>query len=130
MPKATVSTEAEHFELKTLEGAWVDLKRLSFGQKLERQQMATDLLVKMEGKGGGKKTGSMEAKMDLMTDKVTQFDFRHCIVDHNLEADDEGTKLVLTNPKDVALLDPRVGEEIQTLIDSINNLDEDDEGGN
>jgi len=52
--------------------------------------------------------------------KVSQFEFRTCIVDHNLE-DEGGRKLNFTNPRDFDLLDGRVGEEIGNLIDELHN---------
>jgi fumarylacetoacetate (FAA) hydrolase family protein len=122
MPKAVVSIEAVHVPLTTLEGAWVKLKRLSFGQKMERQQMATDMMIEMEGKS--RQAPKMKAKMDMMTVKVTAFDFEKCIVDHNLFLDDEEqAKMDLNNPAHIAQLDPKVGEEIQSEIDKLNNVE-------
>jgi hypothetical protein len=126
MPKATVSLTTERCDLKTLDGAWVELKRLTFGQKLERQQMATDMELDMGAKGK-----NQTAKVDIMTKAITVFDFQNCIVDHNLfEDDDETIKIDLSSLKGIAKLDPKVGDEIANFIDKLNNYDEDEELGN
>jgi hypothetical protein len=64
--------------------------------------------------------------------KSTLYDFRICVVSHNLEkkVGDSTVLLDLTQPGDVAVLHPRVGEEIATLIDKMNNFEDDDEVGN
>lgn len=123
MPKAVVSTSSEKFELTTLEGAFVELKRMTYGQKLDRIQMATDMQISMSQNRGQQ---ANSAKIDVMQKAVTLFDFKNCIVDHNLfEDDDETIKFDFTKPSCIDKLDPRVGEEIATLIDSLNNFEPD-----
>lgn len=127
MPNATVSNEVEHKDLKSLAGAWVELKRMSYGDKLERTQLATDMEIQMTK---GSKTST--ASIDIMQHAVAMFEFKHCLVDHNLFEDDQETiKLDLTTKAGLAKLDPRVGDEIGKLIDDMNNFeDEDDDLGN
>lgn len=123
MPNAVVNlTDTERVDLKTLPGAYVDLRRLSYGQKLERQSMAVQSSIKGEGKNA-------EMNMAMMQQEVSAYEFRHCIADHNLE-DENGTKLDFRQKKNVFRLDPRVGEEIGTCIDKMNNFDEGDEAEN
>jgi hypothetical protein len=123
MPKATVSTAEEHFDLESLPGGWVKLRRMSFGQKLERTQLATDMEIEMQR---GSKT--QRASIEVMQQAVALFEFKHCIVDHNLfEDDDETIKIDLTTKKGLAMLDPKVGDEIGKYIDSLNNFEEDEE---
>ena len=69
----------------------------------------------------------MKMTIELMNRKATLFDFTHCIVDHNLE-DENGNKLNLHNSADIDRLDPRVGEEIEQVLDKMNNFEEEDEG--
>jgi hypothetical protein len=52
---------------------------------------------------------------------ATQIDFQSCIVDHNLE-DETGRKLDFRSFSDIDMLDPKIGEEISTLIDELNNF--------
>lgn len=126
MPKATVSTAVEHRDLKSIEGGWVELKRMSYGQKLERAQLATDMEIEMTR---GSKT--QKASVDIMQQAVAIFDFKNCVVDHNLFEDDEETiKLDLSTKAGLSKLDPRAGDEIGKYIDELNNFEEDDELGN
>ena len=120
MPKATVNTESTRFDLQTLPGGWVELRRMSFGQKNAR----VDIAMKMAFEGSGGSSQDTKATMAASTEAATQFEFKSCIVDHNLYADDaETVKLNLANSKDLQQLDPRIGEEIQTLITNMNNYE-------
>jgi hypothetical protein len=127
MPKATVSLGAtERIDLKSCPGGWVDLKRMTYGQKLERQQIATDFQLELTK---GKKTS--KGTMSVMQKEVALYTFQRCVVDHNLFEDDEETvKLNFQSPDILNKLDPVVGEEIETLIDEQNNFDKEDEEGN
>lgn len=123
MPSAVVNFAAtEEYKLKTLPGGFVKLRRLSYGQKLERQSMAMQTQIAGEGK-----KASME--MTMMQQVVTAFEFKNCIADHNLE-DEQGTKLDFRKKENVFRLDPRIGEEIETYIDKMNNFEEGDEAEN
>lgn len=120
MPRATVdTTAAEKFDLKTCEGAFVALRRLSYGEKLHR----TGLSMQMNIEGDNPKNAKMA--MEMMQERTTLFDFSKCIVDHNLE-DDNGKKLNLATAQDMNRLHPQIGEEISTLIDKMNNFEEDE----
>jgi hypothetical protein len=125
MPIATVSQDAEKFQLKTAPpDGWVSLKRMTYGQKLTRSQTTTKMSILMR-KGQKDAQGSLET----LQMAAAMHDFRVCVVDHNLE-DSQGRKLDFNSPQDVSTLDPRVGEEISTYIDKLNNFEEDDEEGN
>jgi hypothetical protein len=123
MPKATASVvEPERHELKTLPGGYVVVRRLTYGQKLERRAMVSNATAEMSGRN----TKGMKMSMQMMNEQATIFDFTHCIVEHNLEGDNE-EQLNLSSPVDVRRLDPRVGEEIERVLDKMNNFDEEDE---
>lgn len=121
MPSAVNVISTERHELKSLPEGWIDVKRLSYGEKLQRREMVSKMQIQAEK---GKKDFSGE--MQLVNEKATVFDFQHCIVDHNLE-DENGNKLDLNKIADIRRLDPRIGEEIDSILDDINNF-EDDEG--
>lgn len=123
MPKATANTLAtEHHDLKSLPGAYVVVRRLTYGETLQRRSLLT-----MEMTGSSSKDA--KAEIAMANRKSTEFDFQKCVVDHNLFADDEETrKLNLGNPTDLDLLDPRVGQEIEQILDTLNNYDPDAEG--
>jgi hypothetical protein len=124
IPRATVDlTSTEKHELKSLPGAYVVLRRLSYGDKLRRSDMYMQMQMSMSGKGTG------EANMQLMSEKVAQFEFARCVVEHNLE-DEDGRALDFKSPADVIRLDPRVGEEINNFLSDMNNFDETDAAKN
>lgn len=119
MPKATTNIQdTERYELKTCEGGFVELRRLSYGEFLKRRQMSTNLALKS---GAGK---DFEGVMELANEKVTEFEFANCIVDHNLE-DENGEALDFRKVHHLKMLDPRIGEEISTYINKMNQFDED-----
>lgn len=119
MPKAVANVvETERHDLKSLEGAFVELKRMTYGQSVQRRAM-----MKLSLTGKGK---SFAGEMAMASEEITRFEFAHCIVDHNLENED-GSKLDLSRPVDFAALDPRVGQEIEALISEMNDI-EDEEG--
>jgi hypothetical protein len=119
MPRATVDLSSTgKKELKTCPGGWVQLRRMSWGQKLARQESA--IKMSMEMQQGSNRSAKMD--MDMMQSAGTLFDFQACIVDHNLE-DEQGRKLNLGAMQDMAQLDPRIGEEISTFIDELNNYE-------
>jgi hypothetical protein len=110
MPKAVATTETERLELKSLEGGWVELRRLTYGEKLKRR----DMTAKMHQTGSDNKT---YAQIDNYA--VTMFEFSRTVVDHNLEGDNE-RKLNFKDPSDVERLDPRVAGEIEDKIMAMN----------
>jgi hypothetical protein len=120
MPNATANAIGpEKHELKTLPEGFVIVQRLTYGQKLERRAMSS-----VDAEAGRGKTVKMQ--MQLMNRKATLYDFQHCIVEHNLD-DGNGRTLNLGSPDDLNKLDPRVGEEIERILDKINNFEEDEE---
>lgn len=124
MPKAVVDLEAtERKELQTCPpDGFVLLRRMSYGQKLQRQSMAMKTSI-----AGSK--GKTEMNLETMQQETTAFEFRHCIADHNLE-DENGLKLDFNNPANVFRLDPRTGEEISEYIGEMNNYEETEEAKN
>jgi hypothetical protein len=124
MPVATANLEPEDPKpLKTAPpDGFIVLKRMSYGQKLDRMKHVGKLSVDMRGRGKGGTKGEME----MLQKASTIYDFRACIVDHNL-TDPSGRKLNLSNERDIDSLDPRTGEEISTLIDELNNFETSDE---
>jgi hypothetical protein len=121
--------ETQRFDLKSLAGAYVVVKRLTYGDKIVRRAMTAKMKVLVER---GKK--DFEGEMALMNEQATLFDFQKCIVEHNLtkpsseSPDDESADvpLNLANAADVRLLNPQVGEEIDNLLNDLNNWEEDE----
>ena len=134
MPIATANLAPEEKkDLKTCPGGWVILRRMTYGQKLDRMKHVGKLSVDMRGKGKGTK-----GEMEMLQKGSTIYDFQACIVSHNLEKNigtEEAPNIVPLNLKtmmDIDALDPRIGEEISSLIDELNNfeLEEGDGQGN
>jgi hypothetical protein len=120
MPRAIVdANDTERYELKTCEGGFVILRRLSYGEKLKRQEMSFGAAMKIEG-GKQRQSRSSEMVMDMAQTAATEFEFKNCIVEHNLE-DDNGNLLDFRTSVHVHLLDPRIGEEIAEYINMMNN---------
>lgn len=126
MPRATATLgTTERKELKSLEGAFVELRQMNYGQVVERRALMK-LTLQASGRGNSKKDAV--AEMAMASTDIAMYGFSHCIVDHNLEKED-GTKLNLSNPVDFNALDPRIGTEIELLIDQMNNFEEEDDQG-
>ncbi len=124
MPKAVADiTTVEHHELKTCEGGFVDLRKLTYGQSLQRQAMLT---MRMVSDAESRRKKVTKGEFNMANIDVTTFDFGHCIVDHNLE-DENGKKLNLGSPVDFQRLDPRIGQEIDSLISKMNSFTDEDE---
>ena len=119
MPNALAIANTEHKDLKSLPGGFVDIKRMTYGQKLERQGM-----IRIQFGMSRQRQSDVKGEMEMANKIATQFEFKNCIVDHNL-TDENDNKLDLSNPVVIDNLDPRVGEEINTLISEINNFEED-----
>jgi hypothetical protein len=127
MPRATVDVSTtERFELDSLPGAFIVLRRMTYGQVLERQSMITMSFVQENEAGSKKKKTRSELSMANL--HVTIFEFSKSIVEHNLE-DAQGRVLNFTSPADLQSLDPRVGQEVDKLITKYNKLDDDDSEG-
>lgn len=128
MPNATINPdEQEEFKLKSLPGAMVVLRRMSYDAYLARRDMMTSIKLAAQKKQVEGEEFAGELKM--MNHQVAIFDFKECVVEHNLE-DADGNTLDLTKRSTFKRLDPRVGQEIDELISKMNEPLEDDELGN
>ena len=128
MPRATTSMDTVRYQLKSAPpDGWVDIRPMDYGTYLKRRDMA----MKMGVTGAG--SGFEKIDLDILQETVTRFEFKSCIVDHNLE-NEEGKKLNLSTPEDFQRLDPRIGQELSILIDEVTQWedtksDEGAEGG-
>lgn len=119
MPRATLSTKPKRFELKSLPEGYVLLRRMTYGERLHRQDIAMSMSMQQERRT---QTASMEIKQAQT--KVGEFELATCIVEHNLEKDD-GSLLNFKNGMDFQLLDGAVGEEIASYIEDMHNWEND-----
>lgn len=137
MPIVSVNpTEYERFELKTApadpkiegdEAGYVMLRPLPYGMKLSRRSKATKMMMRSAPATSRKQAQNQEQVFELesMDEWAMHFDFSYCIGDHNLFSA-PNQKIDFTKAMSLKLLDPKVGSEIEQLIDSLNN-DEDEE---
>jgi hypothetical protein len=133
MPRATVVVTPDRRELTTLpavdgqEAGWVELRRLSWGEKLRKDAEAMRMKFVTNAEPGK----DMEAEIGMVNYAASILEFAKCIVDHNL--DDGGDpdtdpprpprKLDLRKEADIQTLDPRVGQEISDLIGEMNDFE-------
>ena len=121
MPIATASgSGTDRVELKSLEGAYVVLKRLTYDQYLERRDMAMKMAIKDDGGGAGRE--NVEMTLASAQKVVVGYEFQHCIIEHNLQNDDESP---MQFPRDMSKLNPQVGEEIAQAIAKMNEFEAD-----
>jgi len=71
----------------------------------------------------------LQGELAMANREITRFEFKNCIVSHNLEIQvGEGTRLLnFDNPEDFNCLDPRVGSEIEKYISDMNQFEDDDQ---
>lgn len=124
MPRATVDiNDTERIHLKTVPEGYVVLRRMSYGQFLQRQEMA--MRIQMQSAGRRSSEGpQMEVKNAHQA--VAAFEMQVCVVEHNL-TDHNDMPLDFNQSFTITLLDPRVGQEIGDHINRMNLLD-DEEG--
>lgn len=139
MPIVTVDpAHYERFELKsapadpndpTDENGFVMLRPLPYGMKLSRRSKATRMMMRSQApQGRGRNTQSSQEsvfEVESMDEWAVAFDYQYCIGEHNLK-DRQGRLIdfqTQTNMK-IKMLDPRVGTEIEMLIDNLNNAED------
>jgi hypothetical protein len=124
MPKVVIDPqEYEKFDLKSAPpDGFVMLRPLPYGQKLSRRSKATKMMMRSQAPQRGKTQQQQDQVFELesMDEWAVAHDFAYCIGEHNLE-DASGSLLDFANPLTLKLLDPKVGSEIERLIDELNN---------
>lgn len=126
MPIASIVDPTQRFDLKSLSGGYVVIRRMTWGEKLKRQSMMTKFHMNL----GDKRDKNSSAEVDILQEKVSLWEFQNLIVEHNLEhreVNGNVRELNFKNINDVNLLDPKIGEEIQSRIDELNAFEEDEE---
>jgi hypothetical protein len=121
MPKAVANIDdTDRFELKSCPEGFVVLRRMTYGQTVQRRA-----LMKMSVQSGNSRK-SFQGELAMASEEIQKFEFAHCIVEHNLE-DVDGRVLNLAGDVDFAKLDPRIGQEIESLIGDMNNFDDNED---
>jgi hypothetical protein len=137
MPRATIDTEETfRYDLKTLPsangdmGGFVRLRRLSYYQMMQRRDIAAKIGWEERRSTGKNNRGTQDepikAMMEVMNVATMEYEFKHSIVEHNLE-DSSGNLLDFRNPESFRNLHPKIGAEIGRYIDDLNQEIGDDE---
>lgn len=116
IPKATISLEPRRFDLKTLPEGYVELRRMSYGELMTSQ----DLAYQVQMRANEADASSPEVGLTVTRMAITEYQFRTCIVSHNLE-DQTSRALDFSRAMDVHMLDSNVGQEISDIIDREHN---------
>ncbi len=119
MPVATVNPEdIAHYDLKSLAGGYVEIRRMSYGAWLKRQEMA------MQMKIHGTDKRNTETELTSMQRAVTQYELAQCIVNHNL-TDANEHPLDFRAPHTIDVLHPKVGNELAGYIADLHEFEDD-----
>jgi hypothetical protein len=133
MPRAVVDVTPQHFDLKTCPpDGFVEIVRMPYAKWLHRTDISMAMQIEMEErKQRNKRTTEKSGRhmdMKFQNQAVTAFEFKNCIVAHNLE-DEHGNPLDFNNPAALLKLDARIGTEIGELINELHEpLSEEEEG--
>jgi hypothetical protein len=120
MPVAVVTEENHRKELKSLEGAFVVVREMTYGERLVRQGMNGKMRV-LAGKS------EFAGELEMATRQIALWDFANLIVEHNLQDKDERV-LNFRVEKDVEKLASKIGDEVGAFIDEINSFEDIEEG--
>lgn len=133
MPVATVSVEAQRYELKSVEGGYIMARPLPYGMVLERRDKGTKMSMEQEIQRGKRNRSRnqnepevQKIELETLSSWTAQHDFAYCIVDHNL-TDAKNVKLDFASPMAIKALDPRIGGEIERILLELNEPEEDEE---
>lgn len=126
MPIGVVTENEEKCQLKTCPpDGYVIIKKMNYGQSLERQDMIAEIAMQMP------KDKRVDPKMEIkfLQRKTALWEFANLILDHNI-TDKEGRQLNFKSEADVTLLQGPIGDEIQNHINRLNSFEDDEETKN
>lgn len=114
MPRATADlTKTVRKDLKSCPGGFVLLRKLNNGERLHRKDIASNV------QASGENEDEMSASIGINMSGVSQYEFQHSIVEHNLE-DENGKTLNFHNKRDFDNLDGNIADEIDDYINKLN----------
>ena len=121
MPVVVVSEECNRFDLKTAPDCYVEIREMSYGQRIYRTGLTGAMKVLKDNKS------DFAGELAMDTARITEWDFANLIARHNLEIS-EGVPYNFANKEHLKKLPSRVGEEIGKYIDEINSFEDIEEG--
>lgn len=129
MPEVGFNQEPERYELKTAPpDGYVKLRRLPYNELLARREMATKLSMDQNPAKGrrAKEQAPQKIDIELIQLKSREFEFKHCVVDHNLTIG--GMPVDFSQPKlAFAQVDPKILQEIELYLTELNQEADEDE---
>jgi hypothetical protein len=129
VPVATVVKRSDLINLKSCPDGYVVIRRMTYGEKMHRMELTGKMRIL-----SNKVDKDAVGEINMMNSQAQMWEFTNLILEHNLEHQEvEGgptRPLNFKNLADIALLDPRIGEEIATNMDKMNNFEEDADVGN
>lgn len=121
MPIATITNNiSDQIPLESLPEGYVVVRRMNYGEKLTRSNMATKFLLGGSAKDAASK--DFQGEIDLQTREIALWDFANLVVEHNL-TDALERKLNFKVRTDVESLDGTIGDEIGRIIDAFNDVE-------
>lgn len=121
MPVAVVTSEHHKEELRSLPGAFVVIREMTYGERLNRAGLAGAMKILKDTKS------DYAGEISMETQRITLWDFANLVVEHNLE-DVDGRTLNFKVEADVRKLSAPVGDEVGQLIDKWNSFEDVEEG--
>lgn len=130
MPEVGFDRTPVRKDLNTVEGGYVELRRLPYDEILKRRELATRM--SMEGGSGNRGRTRQEREQDqriaieLAQVATREYEFKNCIVDHNLTVN--GQSVDFSQPQ-LAFkhVHPKVLQEIELLLAELNEETDEDE---
>ena len=112
--EASFKPREEQFDLESIGGGWVILRRLNHGDSNELSGLRVAFTIRGQGEEDGDASASARTTIKLSR----HYSFSRMIVDHNLAKN--GKKYDFAKRRDVDDLDPVIGDEIANFIDQHN----------
>lgn len=101
---------------------------MPFGRMLKRRDTASKMSMETEGRRGrsnGNERDTNKISIETLQYHARIQEFAYCIGDHNL-TDAHDRKLDFSNAMSLDALHPKVGAEIEAILDKLNSEDEED----
>ncbi len=122
MPDGTISAEySEPMLLKSLPpDGFICVRPMPFGRMLKRRDTASKMSME-----GNVKDEKSKINIETMQYYARAQEFAYCIGDHNI-TNKHGQKLDFGNSMSLDVLSPKLGAEIEAILDDINGEDEEE----
>lgn len=128
MPNVTISTDySEPIPLKSAPpDGFICVRPMPFGRMLKRRDTASKMSMETQGRGRNNSNNDpSKISIETLQYHARIQEFAYCIGDHNL-TDVNDRKLDFSNAMSLDALHPKVGAEIEAILDKLNSEEEED----